>query len=455
LQWIGNTGIIGHIRLPKINGGLNLEIKGGQVSAEIWGKINIKMPNLNHRFLSAVGRAFLTICAVVALSGTDANAADVPGSACVLIPSGCSGYTASEKSLEGSWVVTGCDNDGDGNPSYSGVFRCSGTEGFYNKIGNPRAGGGRYCWCKLTNTTKFGAVSGSWALLFDGGIGDLCWEQCASGCSRGAKESTILKQTLFTGIATAPAPVQPTNPTICVDHTSNGPGAEGSWEVTGCTGSDVTSFTGFSRCSSTPGAGGTSGNPVADGGQYCWCKITSVKPNGAAAGSWLSKSGLGTADNCAQNCADSCGVYARQNNGLLRTELFSTLKTKGYACVSAPSGCRGSIYDPYYSQGGSEDGSWGVTGCDNDGDGYPSFIGLSRCSSTSGTRGTPGDPVADDGEECWCKLTDTTKLGVVSGRWVYHSNWNGGCSGNCPQACGGSAWSLPAFLSALFSTIGS
>jgi hypothetical protein len=24
LQWIGNTGIIGHIRLPKINGGLNL-----------------------------------------------------------------------------------------------------------------------------------------------------------------------------------------------------------------------------------------------------------------------------------------------------------------------------------------------------------------------------------------------------------------------------------------------
>jgi hypothetical protein len=37
------------VPLPIKNGGLNLEIKGGQVSAEIWGKINIKMPNLNHR----------------------------------------------------------------------------------------------------------------------------------------------------------------------------------------------------------------------------------------------------------------------------------------------------------------------------------------------------------------------------------------------------------------------
>jgi hypothetical protein len=424
------------------------------MSAEIRDKINLKILNLNHRFLFMVGRAFLTIGAVVALSCGTANAADVPGYACVLDPSpgGCTGLLIGVAGQRSTWGVTGCSGGGGlGVTSFSGESLCSFTAGTQDTPGRPAYNDGKYCWCRITSVNG-GDMLGFWVLKYIHGDASNCAQDCRDHCGSDARRLVSVQRALFTGLGVTPAPVQPTNPTSCGNNTSNGPGAEGSWEVTGCSGSDVTSFTGFSRCSSTPGLMHAPGNPVADGGTHCWCKITSVKPNGAAAGSWFSKSGLGTADNCAQNCADQCGVYARQNNGLLRTELFSTLKTKGYACVShyVVAGSNGD-YISYGAAG--QRGTWKIGGAPQ------SVSGESLCSSTSGTYSTPGDPSYDDGNNCWCRLTGFNPGGAVSSRWVFLSNNYpdaSECAANhCSQGCAtGLKYDAP-LGSALFDAIGS
>jgi hypothetical protein len=396
------------------------------------------MPNLNHRFLFMVGRAFLTIGAVVALSCGAANSA-IPGSECVLdiVPTSCGSSTYGAAGQRSTWNVTGCYNSigGLGVTSFSGESLCSSTDSYSMSLEPLSDNNGKYCWCRTTSING-GAVSGRWVFassIYDDA--DECADDCMYKCAFDARFAGFSQKRLLVGLGVtrAHAPVQPTNPTSCGSYTSNGPGAEGSWEVKDCSGSDVTSFTGFSRCSSTPTAGG--GNPVADGGQYCWCKITSVKPNGAAAGSWLSRVGFGTASNCAQNCADQCGVYARQNNGLLRTELFSTLKTKGYACVeplSAPTSCSGFTYGAV-----GQKSTWNVTGCS--GGDVTSFSGESLCSSTPGTIGAPGDPDDTLGLYCWCRITNITPGGAVSSRWaLLFANSTGGvsyCTNSCSKSC--------------------
>ncbi|MCL2017906.1 MAG: hypothetical protein FWG80_04005, partial [Alphaproteobacteria bacterium] len=61
----------------------------------------------------------------------------------------------------------------------------------------------------------------------------------------------------------------------------------GNWKVTSCTGSNVSEFSGTSLCSSTGGTQNNIGNPVADSGNNCWCKITSIPGFSVASSAWV------------------------------------------------------------------------------------------------------------------------------------------------------------------------
>jgi hypothetical protein len=410
-----------------------------------------------------VGLAFLTICAVVALSGTNANAAAaIPGRWCVFDDATCDShsytYGAGQKS---TWAVT-CD--GGNVDNYSGESLCSSTAGTYLNTGNPFENDGQYCWCRITSVNG-GDVSGSWVAHHNVGSASNCASICALLCGGNVWRRERLQRALFTGlgITPTPAPIQPTIPTICDDHTSNGPGAEGSWEVKNCTGSDVTSFTGFSRCSSTPGTWGNPGNPVAGGDRNCWCKITSVKPNGAAGSSWVFEHRYGTAGDCETNCSKICGIDAGVNN-ILKSGLFSTLKTKSYACMvgllpTSPTGCKALAPgnpEPETGLSAQQRATWDVWRCV--GSNVEGYSGESLCSSTPGSQYTPGDPSDINGIYCWCRITNISSFGAVLSSWVFRDNLGSksNCGSYCSYRCYDSGVSeYKTLRSALFDAIGS
>jgi hypothetical protein len=182
------------------------------MSAEIQGKINLKILNLNHRFLFMVGRVCLTIGAVVALSGTDANAADVPGYACmsritITPPSGCSGFTNTTYTWEGFWTVK-CSQDA----VFTGVSRCSTelpagvTADKYEagKSTNVAADNGRFCWCKLTSiqseTTGKAIPAAPWVYVEYMTVPENCKASCAQNCGKDFSEGRHI-DVLFSDLA--------------------------------------------------------------------------------------------------------------------------------------------------------------------------------------------------------------------------------------------------------------
>ncbi|MCL2017984.1 MAG: hypothetical protein FWG80_04420 [Alphaproteobacteria bacterium] len=99
----------------------------------------------------------------------------------------------------------------------------------------------------------------------------------------------------------------------------------GDWRVSSCTGSNVSEFSGTSLCSSTNGGDmGNFGNPIADDGSNCWCKITSIPGFSVASSAWVFLLVLGSQSSCANNCAGDCAAHALLNP-VLRSPLFAAL----------------------------------------------------------------------------------------------------------------------------------
>ncbi|MCL2017744.1 MAG: hypothetical protein FWG80_03170 [Alphaproteobacteria bacterium] len=98
----------------------------------------------------------------------------------------------------------------------------------------------------------------------------------------------------------------------------------GDWRVGSCTGSNVSEFSGTSLCSSTSGTQYNFGNPVADSGGSCWCKITSIPGFSVASSAWVFLFVLGAPSVCAANCAANCADSARYTSGS-RSALFAGL----------------------------------------------------------------------------------------------------------------------------------
>ncbi|MCL2018003.1 MAG: hypothetical protein FWG80_04525, partial [Alphaproteobacteria bacterium] len=98
----------------------------------------------------------------------------------------------------------------------------------------------------------------------------------------------------------------------------------GDWKLTNCTGSNVSEFSGTSLCSSTSGSYANIGNPVADSGSNCWCKITSIPGFSVASSAWVITDGIGDPSYCAKGCAGDCAGSAQGDSGF-RLLLFSLL----------------------------------------------------------------------------------------------------------------------------------
>jgi hypothetical protein len=189
------------------------------MSAEIRDKINLKILNLNHRFLFMVGRAFLTIGAVVALSNTNANAANVLGYACVqkTMPTKCDHSYFSHP----NWYVYQCSG-GSEVTKFSGDAACSNSipvdyqdlEALedHNRSATPKDiypspyfTYGQYCWCKL-NIVENTAVNGLW--VYRGKIAELeagateatCQYSCPSLCGTYAQTNATFRTKLFSTI---------------------------------------------------------------------------------------------------------------------------------------------------------------------------------------------------------------------------------------------------------------
>ncbi|MCL2017953.1 MAG: hypothetical protein FWG80_04260, partial [Alphaproteobacteria bacterium] len=89
-------------------------------------------------------------------------------------------------------------------------------------------------------------------------------------------------------------------------------------------GSNVSAFGGTSLCSSTNGSWGQPGNPIADGGSNCWCKITSIPGFSVASSAWGLILNYGDPSTCAYRCAIVC-THGTQNDSDFRSALFAAL----------------------------------------------------------------------------------------------------------------------------------
>ncbi|MCL2017886.1 MAG: hypothetical protein FWG80_03905 [Alphaproteobacteria bacterium] len=100
----------------------------------------------------------------------------------------------------------------------------------------------------------------------------------------------------------------------------------GDWKLTNCTGSNVSEFSGASLCSSTSGTYLNFGNPVADSGRYCWCKLTSIPGFSVASSAWVFVLDGSVPSNCAYRCAYDCANFAQSDSGDdFRSALFAGL----------------------------------------------------------------------------------------------------------------------------------
>jgi transcription elongation factor Elf1 len=107
-------------------------------------------------------------------------------------------------------------------------------------------------------------------------------------------------------------------PTSCTGGTSSGT----TWSATGCTGGSVTSLTGNSLCSETPGVWSSPGNPSSVSGNYCWCRLTKAGSKNVS-GSWVFTYNL-VADSCSGSCTGLCVSYSKTNN-TFQSSLFTDL----------------------------------------------------------------------------------------------------------------------------------
>ncbi|MCL2017852.1 MAG: hypothetical protein FWG80_03735 [Alphaproteobacteria bacterium] len=98
----------------------------------------------------------------------------------------------------------------------------------------------------------------------------------------------------------------------------------GNWRVGSCTGSNVSEFSGTSLCSNTTGSYPNFGNPVADSGSNCWCKLTSIPGFSVASSAWVFAYGHGDPSYCAYDCAGDCAIRA-QLHSVFRSALFAGL----------------------------------------------------------------------------------------------------------------------------------
>ncbi|MCL2017580.1 MAG: hypothetical protein FWG80_02300 [Alphaproteobacteria bacterium] len=145
---------------------------------------------------------------------------------------------------------------------------------------------------------------------------------------------------LHGSIAAVACVPKPNSPSSCGSYTqcpANGTSGSGTnrdctnlslgdWRVASCTGSNVSEFSGTSLCSSTSGTYLNIGNPVADSGNRCWCKLTSIPGFSVASSAWVFLYGYSAPSDCASNCARYCAFSALYDSGSdFRSALFAGL----------------------------------------------------------------------------------------------------------------------------------
>jgi hypothetical protein len=121
---------------------------------------------------------------------------------------------------------------------------------------------------------------------------------------------------------------------------------------------------------------------------------------------------------------------------------------KGVVCMkwkeSSPTSC-----SEYWPDSYNHDTTWTMYRCTS---GATSFGGDRRCSKTSGTYATQGNPSSTSGEYCWCRLTSP-----AASAWVFLSTINNStddCLYYCAYKCGREVMYYPDFRSVLFNAIG-
>ncbi|MCL2018015.1 MAG: hypothetical protein FWG80_04585 [Alphaproteobacteria bacterium] len=99
-------------------------------------------------------------------------------------------------------------------------------------------------------------------------------------------------------------------------------------------------------------------------------------------------------------------------------------------------------------------GDWKLKNCT--GSNVSEFSGTSLCSSTNGSLGNIGNPVADSDRYCWCKLTNIPGVSVASPAWVFRLDYvdPSDCVDDCAHTCALYAQLVSSFRSALFAGLG-
>ncbi|MCL2018021.1 MAG: hypothetical protein FWG80_04615 [Alphaproteobacteria bacterium] len=136
-------------------------------------------------------------------------------------------------------------------------------------------------------------------------------------------------------VACVPKPTSPTSCSSANQCPASGTGGSswnqdcnnlslGNWRIGSCTGSNVSEFSGMSLCSSTSGVQSNIGNPVADSGSNCWCKLTSIPGYSVVSSTWVFSYGNIAPSHCAAGCANDC-AYVAQVTSDFRLPLFAGL----------------------------------------------------------------------------------------------------------------------------------
>ena len=194
-----------------------------------------------------------------------------------------------------------------------GESRCSSTAGVLNNIGNPSSRSGSHCWCRRTSVSGMDAPIGHWVYPLQAATTEAdCLRFCANRCA-----STIQHDATFRiGVLSLP-PTWFTTAWVPHFHQPGGssPGVT-LWHAS----HHSERVDGESRCSTTSGSIGQTGNPVGTEGRFCWCRRTFVSGI-SVPGPWVFRVDQQLPFSCDSHCASSCGM-AMRDNATFRTAIL-------------------------------------------------------------------------------------------------------------------------------------
>jgi hypothetical protein len=172
------------------------------------------------------------------------------------------------------------------------------------------------------------SIPGRWVYLDDYSSINYCAGSCAFHCGYNVWINPDFRPEVCRSEFVCPILANIT--AIGDGHAYDGNWGEDTWSVTGPWGVGGAPMTigGDSRCSSSaPGET----DPVADGGIYCWCRMTA----GGLSGAWAAFEG--SASNCGAICVESCASAVRYDPGF-RSALCGVPSCDD-AAVIADDGC--------------------------------------------------------------------------------------------------------------------